>query len=100
MADNRCVVCGEIIPEGRQICVKCESLPPVMIFAKMNEWKNRQRDMPSRLEQAERISREMAEENRRLNDELILARTEVKKRGRKIEELKHTVKKLQKERGG
>ena len=22
--DNRCVCCGEIIPEGRQICYKCE----------------------------------------------------------------------------
>ena len=23
--DNRCVVCGEIVPEGRQICHACES---------------------------------------------------------------------------
>jgi hypothetical protein len=23
-ADNRCLFCGEIIPEGRQICWKCE----------------------------------------------------------------------------
>lgn len=22
---NRCVVCGEIIPEGRQVCPQCES---------------------------------------------------------------------------
>ena len=22
--ENRCVCCGEIIPEGRQICKKCE----------------------------------------------------------------------------
>ena len=24
---NRCVVCGEIIPEGRQVCPQCESDP-------------------------------------------------------------------------
>lgn len=22
--NNTCVCCGEIIPEGRQICIKCE----------------------------------------------------------------------------
>ena len=22
--ENRCVICGEIIPEGRQICLNCE----------------------------------------------------------------------------
>ena len=22
--DNRCVMCGEIIPEGRQVCLICE----------------------------------------------------------------------------
>ena len=22
---NRCVCCGEIIPEGRQVCLNCES---------------------------------------------------------------------------
>ena len=24
MMENRCVCCGEIIPEGKQICKKCE----------------------------------------------------------------------------
>jgi len=24
--DNRCVYCGEIIPEGRQVCPTCERL--------------------------------------------------------------------------
>ena len=24
--ENRCVCCGEIIPEGRQICLQCEGL--------------------------------------------------------------------------
>lgn len=24
MTEERCVICGEIIPEGRQICLKCE----------------------------------------------------------------------------
>lgn len=24
MMENRCVCCGEIIPEGRQVCEKCE----------------------------------------------------------------------------
>ena len=23
--DNRCVVCGEVIPEGRQVCPICEA---------------------------------------------------------------------------
>ena len=23
-SDDRCVVCGELVPEGRQVCVKCE----------------------------------------------------------------------------
>lgn len=23
--ENRCVCCGEIIPEGRQVCPSCES---------------------------------------------------------------------------
>ena len=23
--ENRCVCCGEIIPEGRQVCLNCES---------------------------------------------------------------------------
>ena len=22
--ENRCVCCGDIIPEGRQVCIKCE----------------------------------------------------------------------------
>lgn len=22
--DNRCICCGEIIPEGRQVCPRCE----------------------------------------------------------------------------
>lgn len=26
MSDNRCVYCGEIIPEGRQVCPICERL--------------------------------------------------------------------------
>jgi len=24
MSDNRCVCCGAIIPEGRQVCYRCE----------------------------------------------------------------------------
>ena len=24
---DRCIVCGEIIPEGRQVCPKCENKP-------------------------------------------------------------------------
>lgn len=22
--ENRCICCGEIIPEGRQVCINCE----------------------------------------------------------------------------
>jgi len=25
MKENRCIMCGEIIPEGRQICINCEN---------------------------------------------------------------------------
>ena len=25
--ENRCVICGEIIPEGRQVCFACEKVP-------------------------------------------------------------------------
>ena len=25
MSENRCIVCGEIIPEGRQVCPNCEN---------------------------------------------------------------------------
>lgn len=25
--DNTCVCCGEIIPEGRQVCPRCEKVP-------------------------------------------------------------------------
>lgn len=25
MAENRCVCCGEIVPEGRQVCPTCEA---------------------------------------------------------------------------
>lgn len=24
MEDNRCICCGEVIPEGRQVCPDCE----------------------------------------------------------------------------
>ena len=23
--DNRCIICGEIIPEGREVCPNCEA---------------------------------------------------------------------------
>lgn len=32
--EEHCVICGEIIPEGRQICPKCEK----------RKWDNGQRD--------------------------------------------------------
>lgn len=35
-SDNRCVCCGEIIPEGRQVCLNCERSPeddPLIIKA-------------------------------------------------------------------
>lgn len=25
MSDNKCIFCGEIVPEGRQVCPICES---------------------------------------------------------------------------
>lgn len=26
MAEDRCVICGAVIPEGRQVCLLCETL--------------------------------------------------------------------------
>ena len=25
MSEEKCVICGDIVPEGRQVCPKCES---------------------------------------------------------------------------
>ena len=41
MAENRCVCCGEIIPEGRMVCLRCESAveqdkPMYVLFARHN----------------------------------------------------------------
>lgn len=38
MTDNRCVCCGEIIPEGRMVCLKCEKV--VEEWKKLSESKN------------------------------------------------------------
>ena len=43
MNDNRCIYCGEIIPEGRQICPTCEKLQTETKSAErfdrvMNDW--------------------------------------------------------------
>ena len=29
MSENRCVCCGEIIPEGTQVCMNCDVKKPV-----------------------------------------------------------------------
>lgn len=31
MRENRCVVCGAIIPEGRMVCPSCENMTEVII---------------------------------------------------------------------
>ena len=43
MSDNRCVYCGEIIPEGRQVCHTCEKIQTDTNKAErfdrvMNDW--------------------------------------------------------------
>ena len=43
MSDNRCVYCGEIIPEGRQVCPTCERIQTDITKAQrfdrvMNDW--------------------------------------------------------------
>lgn len=37
MSENRCVCCGDIIPEGRQICPYCESPDIYIAVAKTKE---------------------------------------------------------------
>ena len=40
MADaDRCVTCGAIIPEGRQVCPVCESITPTKIERRLSWWK-------------------------------------------------------------
>ena len=41
--DNRCIFCGEIIPEGRQVCPMCEKLQTETTRAErvdrvLNDW--------------------------------------------------------------
>lgn len=41
--DNRCVYCGEIIPEGRQVCPTCEKIQSETTKAEnfnrvLNDW--------------------------------------------------------------
>lgn len=43
MNENRCVYCGEIIPEGRQVCPMCEQLQTETTRAErvdrvLNDW--------------------------------------------------------------
>ena len=40
MNDNRCVCCGRVIPEGRQVCPICEKNAEKMDFVDYwcNEW--------------------------------------------------------------
>lgn len=37
MEDNRCICCGEIIPEGMHICPSCELNPPLLKKEKKEE---------------------------------------------------------------
>ena len=39
--ENRCVVCGEIIPEGRMVCPKCERGTKMSLIEKLNSIKVR-----------------------------------------------------------
>lgn len=36
MSDERCVCCGEQVPEGRQVCPKCEKIAPAGAEAACN----------------------------------------------------------------
>jgi|LSQX01.1.fsa_nt_gb hypothetical protein len=44
--NNRCVVCNEIIPEGRQVCIDCEIIKPKDLVLAL---KNRLHDKERRL---------------------------------------------------
>ena len=37
MSEDKCVCCGDVIPEGRQVCPKCEKAPPAEVEAARNE---------------------------------------------------------------
>ena len=37
MGEDRCVVCGELIPEGRMVCPICENIEPSFDTIKINE---------------------------------------------------------------
>lgn len=36
MIEDRCVVCGRAIPEGRMVCLNCESVEPSFDTVKIN----------------------------------------------------------------
>jgi|LSQX01.1.fsa_nt_gb hypothetical protein len=44
---DKCVICGEIIPEGRQVCIRCELTGPkelILILSKRGEQHNEPQD--------------------------------------------------------
>ena len=52
MADNRCVICGEVIPEGFLVCPNCES-------------KNLKQQLETQIEIAKQTHKEEKREQRR-----------------------------------
>ena len=46
MVEDRCVACGELIPEGRMICRKCEGVEPSFDTIKMTVLLDRIKDIP------------------------------------------------------
>ena len=45
MSEERCVMCGEVIPEGRMICPKCEDIEPSFDKAKITVMLNKITDI-------------------------------------------------------
>lgn len=59
MNDNRCIFCGEIIPEGRQVCPICEK--DLEACRNLSEFIHRV-ERRLFLQRLEKISREIKEE--------------------------------------
>ena len=69
MSDNTCVICGDIIPEGRQVCPVCEMKNAAKI---RQDNKKRKKSEYNRKYNRENMIQKLLTFNRKNPDEMIL----------------------------